>query len=647
MPGISVEHDGQSLDHFARRHGLELTRLAYLVTGDRTLAGDLVQEVLSAMRGRLGDRPELELSLARAQRAVVNADIGHRSSSRPLTGADPDPGSGDELWQLLAGLPHRRRVVLVMRYHLGLGDGGIAETLGCRRGTVRGLASRALADLRTSATVSLISPSEDGTGGWVPQGDDLERRLAELFGQRAATVTRARHVDLGSGVSNRTVAAPGPARFGRLGKNVALLAAIALVVMVAGAGAGAGLATLARQHGKAPDTHAATGAPHPVTKPTATSISPRGTKPNATSTPPQGTEPTSSPRLRWAKEPCMAVAPTSWRQAIAAGAVPVDHGSNEVLSFNSATGDYLVRQGNQAPRQGPPVYEDVELALFHGAVGRAIFSGGISDVPRASMTGAISADWVTFSVASSLDFDLGYTFGNLSRTVMLYERASGKSIALAKVTGEHLIQGKAFIGSPVIAAGKVYWLSGQGDNTTLESWDLALGSKDDSVPAANAIGLISYGGGVVIRHDGRLSQGPGTPLSSDVLAVLPQGDFWGIYNFDGDNTLTWLRDELTSTWHASLDIGNATVTYRNPLRIPTVLQVVGFPFLGVNGAGSSGDPRKGLLDLRADSQVTLPAGLSLQAVVGSTAVFGTGGLAGWGSAGLSLVPVSALPPVRC
>ena len=60
-------------------------------------------------------------------------------------------------------LPHRQRVVLVMRYYLGYSDGDIAETLGCRRGTVRSLASRALADLRGSPSVTLLSTSSDGT----------------------------------------------------------------------------------------------------------------------------------------------------------------------------------------------------------------------------------------------------------------------------------------------------------------------------------------------------------------------------------------------------------------------------------------------------------------------------------------------------
>ena len=174
MPDIGFETArGQSLGDFARRHGLGLTRFAYLVSGDRDRADDLVQDVMLAMHRRFGDRLEIEQPVAYARRAIVNANISwsrRRSSTELLTATDVDrpvhdldPGSGDELWQLLAGLPHRQRVVLVMRYYLGYDDAEIAGTLGCRRGTVRSLASRALADLRTSGTVFLLSPSDDGT----------------------------------------------------------------------------------------------------------------------------------------------------------------------------------------------------------------------------------------------------------------------------------------------------------------------------------------------------------------------------------------------------------------------------------------------------------------------------------------------------
>jgi RNA polymerase sigma-70 factor (sigma-E family) len=162
---------GPSLGDFARDHGLELTRFAYLISGDRTRADDLVQDVLLAMYRRFGARLEIEQPVAYARRAIVNANISfnrRRSSTEVLTATDPDrpvtdDPDPDDLWSLLAGLPHRQRVVLVMRYYLGYSDGEIAGTLGCRRGTVRSLASRALADLRTSDGITLLNPSDDAS----------------------------------------------------------------------------------------------------------------------------------------------------------------------------------------------------------------------------------------------------------------------------------------------------------------------------------------------------------------------------------------------------------------------------------------------------------------------------------------------------
>jgi RNA polymerase sigma factor (sigma-70 family) len=166
---------GPSLSDFARGHGLELTRFAYLISGDRTRADDLVQDVLLAMHRRFGSRLEIEQPVAYARRAIVNANISfnrRRSSTEVLTAIDldrpvsDDPGP-DDLWSLLAELPHRQRVVLVMRYYLGYSDAEIAGTLGCRRSTVRSLASRALAELRTSGAITLLSHSDsspdDGT----------------------------------------------------------------------------------------------------------------------------------------------------------------------------------------------------------------------------------------------------------------------------------------------------------------------------------------------------------------------------------------------------------------------------------------------------------------------------------------------------
>jgi DNA-directed RNA polymerase specialized sigma24 family protein len=50
-------------------------------------------------------------------------------------------------------LPLRQRTVLVLRFYADASDADIAATLGCRRGTVRSLASRALAALRIDPTI--------------------------------------------------------------------------------------------------------------------------------------------------------------------------------------------------------------------------------------------------------------------------------------------------------------------------------------------------------------------------------------------------------------------------------------------------------------------------------------------------------------
>ena len=146
----------RSVSELARQHGLELTRFAYLICGDRHRADDLTQDALLAMHRRFGATLSLENPLAYARRAIVNANISwsRRSQRRELpTDSVPDRQEDfsppdDQLWQLLGSLGDRQRAVLVLRYYLGYPDVDIAETLGCRRATVRSLAARALTELR-------------------------------------------------------------------------------------------------------------------------------------------------------------------------------------------------------------------------------------------------------------------------------------------------------------------------------------------------------------------------------------------------------------------------------------------------------------------------------------------------------------------
>lgn len=77
------------------------------------------------------------------------SDVDHRSA--------PDHASGyaerDPLFTQLGKLPARQRAVLALRYYEGPGDIEIADLIGCKPGTVRGYATRALATLRVEMNV--------------------------------------------------------------------------------------------------------------------------------------------------------------------------------------------------------------------------------------------------------------------------------------------------------------------------------------------------------------------------------------------------------------------------------------------------------------------------------------------------------------
>lgn len=160
---------GITVADLARTSGLDLLRFAYVLCGDRYQAEDLLQDVLLAMYRKFPDRLPLDNPVAYARRALANTNISRarrRASSEVIVQVVPDhgvtdahdPAERDALWRALRGLPDRQRAVLVLRFYADASDDDIAATLGCRRGTVRSLASRALAALRTDSTLDIDSP---------------------------------------------------------------------------------------------------------------------------------------------------------------------------------------------------------------------------------------------------------------------------------------------------------------------------------------------------------------------------------------------------------------------------------------------------------------------------------------------------------
>jgi RNA polymerase sigma-70 factor (sigma-E family) len=141
-------------------------RLAYLLTGDRTVAEDLVQEAFVRFVGRLRFLRDPEAFEPYLRRTIVNLSKNHfrrRAVERAYleregpriedVSTDPDVVTYDTLRSALLGLPLRQRTALVLRYFEDLPDATIAELLRCRPATVRSLVARGLEALRTTPEV--------------------------------------------------------------------------------------------------------------------------------------------------------------------------------------------------------------------------------------------------------------------------------------------------------------------------------------------------------------------------------------------------------------------------------------------------------------------------------------------------------------
>jgi RNA polymerase sigma-70 factor (sigma-E family) len=156
-----------------------LLRYATLLCGNPDEARDLVQEVLTKARVRWPRIRAADRVDAYVRAMLTNEFLSDRRRRRrrpqvPLPepadgpgtpavpGPTPDTGTRSDLWARLLRLPPKQRAVVVLRYYEDLPDAQIAAVLGCREGTVRAYASRALATLR----VDLQRPA-----ALSPQGD--------------------------------------------------------------------------------------------------------------------------------------------------------------------------------------------------------------------------------------------------------------------------------------------------------------------------------------------------------------------------------------------------------------------------------------------------------------------------------------------
>lgn len=147
-------------EEFVRARSHALARTAFLVTGDRQLAEDLLQTALFRTARnwyRIDGRPEAyarrilytqNISWWRARRHVREQPL-EAWHDRPTS--DRDGALRTDVHVALARLTPRQRTVLVLRYVEDLTETQVAELLGIRPGTVKSTAREAAARLRALA----------------------------------------------------------------------------------------------------------------------------------------------------------------------------------------------------------------------------------------------------------------------------------------------------------------------------------------------------------------------------------------------------------------------------------------------------------------------------------------------------------------
>jgi RNA polymerase sigma-70 factor (sigma-E family) len=142
-----------------------LLRVAYLMTGNRADAEDLVQTALAKTYLAWPRIREREAVDGYVRRVMLNTRTSwwRRSRHLPTTTLDDtvarvsgrdatsDVDLHDALWTALSGLSRRQRAAVVLRYYEDLSEPETAAVLGVSVGTVKSTVSRALRKLRDDA----------------------------------------------------------------------------------------------------------------------------------------------------------------------------------------------------------------------------------------------------------------------------------------------------------------------------------------------------------------------------------------------------------------------------------------------------------------------------------------------------------------
>lgn len=158
--GIASDADAtHAVTVLYQEHALGLTRLAFIMLGDRFAAEDVVQEAFCGLYRAWNRLPSHDNVLGYVRVSVVNgcrSVIRHaRRAPRPVAvpyaaSAEAHALSSEEQRAAVAAvrrLPPRQREALALRYFADLSEHEIAQAMGVSRGTVKSTTARALAAL--------------------------------------------------------------------------------------------------------------------------------------------------------------------------------------------------------------------------------------------------------------------------------------------------------------------------------------------------------------------------------------------------------------------------------------------------------------------------------------------------------------------
>lgn len=143
-------------------HSGAAAKVAFLMTGDRQEAEDIVQDAFVKLFGRLHHLRNPDSFPYYLRRTVINLakDRYRRRSLAQLhqqMSFDPGLGLDDRLdvRSALDRLPTRQRAAIVLRYFEGLSEAETAMVLDCSVSAVKSLVARAKATMGTELEVSV------------------------------------------------------------------------------------------------------------------------------------------------------------------------------------------------------------------------------------------------------------------------------------------------------------------------------------------------------------------------------------------------------------------------------------------------------------------------------------------------------------